>query len=97
MHSLCNSIIIFDEVQAIPTKCTELFNLAVNFLSQFCNTTVVLCSATQPTLALLKENNVCECQEMSGDSEKYAEAFKRVEIIDATKKLGKMEFKSFCA
>ena len=91
MHSLCNSIIIFDEVQAIPTKCTELFNLAVNFLSQFCNTTVVLCSATQPTLALLKENNVCECQEMSGDSEKYAEAFKRVEIIDATKKLGKME------
>ena len=60
MHSLCNSIIIFDEVQAIPTRCTELFNLAVNFLSQFCDTTVVLCSATQPTLALLKENNVCE-------------------------------------
>lgn len=43
MHTLCNSIIIFDEVQAIPVKCVELFNLAVNFLSQFCNTTVVLC------------------------------------------------------
>lgn len=91
MHSLCNSIIIFDEVQAIPTRCTELFNLAVNFLSQFCNTTVVLCSATQPTLALLKENNVCECREMSGESERYAEAFKRVEIIDATKEPGEME------
>ena len=91
MHSLCNSIIIFDEVQAIPTRCTELFNLAVNFLSQFCNTTVVLCSATQPTLALLKENNVCECREMSGESERYAEAFKRVEIIDRTKELGEME------
>lgn len=24
MHNLCNSVIIFDEVQAIPVKCTEL-------------------------------------------------------------------------
>lgn len=84
MHTLCNSIIIFDEVQAIPVRCVELFNLAVNFLSQFCNTTVVLCSATQPTLAKLKENNVCECTEMAGKPEKYAKAFKRTEIIDAT-------------
>ena len=84
MHTLCNSIIIFDEVQAIPVKCVELFNLAVNFLSQFCNTTVVLCSATQPTLAKLKENNICECMEMAGKLEKYTEAFKRTEIIDAT-------------
>ena len=79
MHNLCNSVIIFDEVQAIPVKCTELFNLAVNFLSQFCGTTVVLCSATQPTLASLEENNICRCVEMSGESEKYAKAFKRVE------------------
>lgn len=85
MHNLCNSIIIFDEVQAFPVKCTELFNLAVNFLSQFCGTTVVLCSATQPTLASLEENNICKCLEMSGESEKYAKAFKRVEIIDETK------------
>ncbi|NSK65336.1 CRISPR-associated endonuclease Cas3'' [Blautia schinkii] len=86
MHNLCNSVIIFDEVQAIPVKCTELFNLAVNFLSQFCGTTVVLCSATQPTLASLEENNICECLEMSGESEKYAKAFKRVEIIDETER-----------
>ena len=57
MHTLCNSVIIFDEVQAIPDKCKELFNLAVNFLTQFCNTTVVLCSATQPSLTRIKENN----------------------------------------
>lgn len=85
MHTLCNSVIIFDEVQAIPVKCKELFNLAVNFLSKFCNTTVVLCSATQPTLATIHENNICECIEMSGVSVKYAEAFKRTNIIDATK------------
>ena len=86
MHNLCNSIIIFDEVQAFPVKCTELFNLAVNFLTQFGGSTVVLCSATQPTLAPLKENNICECREMSRETEKYAEVFKRAEIIDETER-----------
>lgn len=84
MHVLCNSVIIFDEVQAFPVKCTELFHLAVNFLTSFCNTTVILCSATQPTLHHLKENNVCECVEMAGTAEKYENAFKRTEIIDMT-------------
>lgn len=86
MHTLCNSIIIFDEVQAIPVRCTELFNEAVNFLFQFGNTTVVLCSATQPTYATLKENNVYTCIEMAGETKKYAEAFKRTNIIDYTRK-----------
>lgn len=84
MHSLCNSIIIFDEVQAFPVKCRELFNLAVNFLTLFCNTTVILCSATQPTLASYEENNICECIEMAGEVKKYMEIFKRTEIIDKT-------------
>ncbi len=47
---------------------------------------MVLCSATQPTLASLEENNICRCVEMSGESEKYAKAFKRVEIIDETER-----------
>lgn len=84
MYSLCNSIIVFDEVQAIPAKCTELFNLAVNFLTEFCNTTVVLCSATQPSLASLSQNNLMECREMADRSETYAEAFRRVKIEDKT-------------
>lgn len=85
MHTLCNSIIIFDEVQAIPFKCTELFHLAVNFLTAFCNTTVILCSATQPSLAPAKKNAVGKCVEMAGAFEKYAEAFKRTEIVDMTR------------
>lgn len=84
MYNLCNSVIIFDEVQAFPVRGTELFNLAVNFLTVFCNTTVVLCSATQPSLASLKENNLFDCIEMTGPSERYADAFKRVEIEDRT-------------
>ena len=85
MYTLCNSVLIFDEVQALPVRCMELFNLAVNFLSQFCNTTVILCSATQPSLAKLKENNIIDCPEMAGDVGQYSGAFKRVEIVDKTK------------
>lgn len=85
MHTLCNSIIIFDEVQAIPVRCMELFHLAVNFLSKFCNTTIILCSATQPSLAKLQENNICPCKEMVDHMEMYQEQFRRTSIIDGTK------------
>ncbi|MCI8786999.1 MAG: CRISPR-associated helicase Cas3' [Eubacterium sp.] len=84
MRALCGSVIIFDEIQAIPVRCTELFHLAVNFLSEFCDTTVVLCSATQPSLAKLKENNLMKCEEMAGNPQSYAEAFRRVTIEDRT-------------
>lgn len=84
MYNLCNSVIIFDEVQAFPASCTELFNLAVNFLTAFCNTTVVLCSATQPSLAKLEENRVFNSGEMAGDVERYVNAFKRTLIEDKT-------------
>lgn len=47
-HSLCNSVIVIDEVQTVPSKMLSLFSLAINFLSEICGATVVLCSATQP-------------------------------------------------
>lgn len=49
-HSLCNAVIVIDEVQTVPTNMLSLFNLACNFLAYVCNSTVVLCSATQPCL-----------------------------------------------
>lgn len=50
MHNLANSVIIFDEVQSIPTRCVHAFNMSVNFLKEDCGTTSVLCTATQPGL-----------------------------------------------
>lgn len=47
-HALCNSVIIIDEVQSIPTKLITMFNLMVNYLAYVCKATVILCSATQP-------------------------------------------------
>lgn len=84
MHSLCNSVIIFDEVQSLPIKTLELFNLAVNFLTKFCNTTVVLCSATQPLFDELPQNRLMKPIEMTGSADKYEKEFKRTQIVDKT-------------
>ncbi len=50
MHRLVNSVVIIDEVQAMPLKCVHTFNYMVNFLNAVCNTNIILCTATQPTL-----------------------------------------------
>jgi CRISPR-associated endonuclease/helicase Cas3 len=50
MHQLANSVLIFDEIQTLPIKCVHLFNNAVNFLTEQCNSTIIFCSATQPLL-----------------------------------------------
>ena len=47
-HALKNSIVIIDEVQTVPGNMLTLFNLALAYLSAACNTTFILCSATQP-------------------------------------------------
>jgi len=87
MHSLTNSVIIIDEIQSLPVKCISLFNLACNFLSKICNTTIILCSATQPTLdevkykiILQKYPNIVEDEQIT----KYSDIFKRTKIITDT-------------
>lgn len=82
MHNFANSIIIFDEIQAIPIKCINMFNFAVNFLSRICNATIILCSATQPLLSgterpiLLDEKS----QIIKDANDKFKD-FKRTRII----------------
>lgn len=49
-QALCDSVIVIDEVQTVPTKLLSLFNLTIRFLTEQCGATVVLCSATQPYL-----------------------------------------------
>lgn len=49
-HNMAKSVVVFDEVQALPIKCTHLFNDAVNFLHHFGKSTILLCTATQPHL-----------------------------------------------
>lgn len=82
MHRLINSIIIIDEVQSIPLKCVNLFNLAVNFLTKICGAAVVLCSATQPVMEntnypLVIDDN----QSVTGDFKKDFQVFHRSDIV----------------
>ena len=56
LHQLANSVIIFDEIQTLPINCIHLFSNAINFLVEQCGATVVLCTATQPSINLVEES-----------------------------------------
>ncbi len=90
MHRLSEAVIIIDEVQSIPLKCVYLFNLAMNFLSQVCKCTIVLCSATQPPFEELNEFPMLldECSSMTGETAEDFAAFRRTKLIYMEKKGG---------
>lgn len=83
MHNLANSIIIFDEIQAIPIKCINMFNSAINFLSNICKTTILLCTATQPLLSTTEMPlKISENADVIPNIHEKFEQFKRVNLVD---------------
>lgn len=80
MHHLAHSLLIFDEVQAIPKTCTRLFEIAIDFLTHICDCTVILCTATQPSLTFRVPS-----QDILPEYERYYTQLKRTQIIDETK------------
>ncbi|MBU3159497.1 CRISPR-associated helicase Cas3' [Clostridium frigoris] len=83
MHNLANSIIIFDEIQAIPIKCINMFNSAINFLANICNATIILCTATQPLLSTTKMPlMLSENANIITDIHEKFKQFKRVNLVD---------------
>lgn len=81
MHRLVNAVVIIDEVQSMPIKCVHTFNYMVNFLSVVCNTNIILCTATQPTLAQAK-CPICysEPKYMVENADSWFRKFERVMI-----------------
>ncbi len=87
LHNLKHSIIIFDEVQKVPTKCVSLFNEALNFLKERAHCSILLCTATQPTLENVRHSLLKTSEgEIVPQPADVHKAFKRVEIIDRTDK-----------
>lgn len=82
-QALCNSVIVFDEVQTVPPHMLTLFNLAINFLTEFCGATVVLCSATQPCLELVPHPLAHQPVDLVPYEEKLWAPFRRTQIQDA--------------
>ncbi len=79
LHNLVDSILIFDEIQALPVNCISLFNKTINFLSKECRDTIILCSATQPTLDEVKNSIRIDGEIIQNLSEKF-KSFKRMRV-----------------
>lgn len=85
-NKLKNSVIIIDEVQNIPVSILNLFNTMINFLAGVCKATVILCSATQPQLDIVKRKILySENKDMISNVKKIAQSFKRTNIVDSTR------------
>jgi len=81
-HRLSRSVIIIDEVQSVPLKCVNMFDLAVNFLAYICGAAVVLCTATQPVTDDVKHPMLIDKNEsMTGDHSEDFRVFRRTEIV----------------
>lgn len=95
LHQLTKSVLVFDEIQTLPTNCYHLFINTINFLTQYTQTTAVLCTATQPVLNKLSTQDIIKNRgilhtptEIIGDETALSLLFdtlKRVEIHDHTR------------
>jgi CRISPR-associated endonuclease/helicase Cas3 len=92
MHQLANAVIIFDEVQTLPVKCVQMFNMAITFLVNNCGSTVLLCTATQPLLDKIEPKSralpITAEQQMVPNARQLFDDLKRVEVYDKTTKVG---------
>ncbi len=77
---LSGSVLIFDEIQALPKRCTQLFEQAVDFLTAVLHCTIVLCTATQPDLHFHAEP-----REMIPDTAGLFRELKRTALIDESR------------
>ena len=89
LHNLSNSIIIFDEIQSLPVKCIGVFSVFINFLKDICNSTIILCSATQPAFNKINYSNpkyqnfLLDIDgEIISNPQKYYKEFRRVNVVN---------------
>lgn len=89
MHQLGNAVLVFDEVQTLPIKCVHLFNNAIDFLAEHCNATVVLCTATQPLLHMVRPElgamRLSAQHELMDNVQRLFDKLERVEVKDQRK------------
>lgn len=93
MHQLANSVLIFDEIQTVPVSCAHLFCNAVNYLADYCGTSAVMCTATQPVLDKLKATDkgqlrISNDKELVADVAQLFEDLKRIKLSNRVKPAG---------
>lgn len=73
-HNLADSIIVFDEVQALPTQLWDIVRHSLTQLTEHLNSTAILMSATQPGFLEEAENLI-------QDPRTYYTAFGRYQLV----------------
>lgn len=81
LHNLANSIIILDEVQTIPDGLLKPCLAALKCICDDFGATVVLCTATQPTIEHLWPEPMT-VREIVSDPENLYNALRRVEVFN---------------
>jgi CRISPR-associated endonuclease/helicase Cas3 len=80
-HNIVNSIVLLDEIQAIPHKYWYLLNRALTFLSKHFNIYFVIITATEP---LIFDEATGEVRPLVENKQKYFEKFDRITLTLAT-------------
>lgn len=78
LHNIAGSVIVLDEAQMLPTKQLLPCIRALAELVKHYNCTVVLCTATQPSLNEFFAEYGCPVREITPDPVELAERFRRV-------------------
>lgn len=76
LHNMANSVIIFDEAQMLPSDYLKPCILAIEELVQHYQSSVVLCTATQPALEGLFSQEMA-WTELCPNAEEQYDAFRR--------------------
>ncbi len=90
LHQMARAVLIFDEVQTLPVKCVHMFCNAMNFLALCGNSSVVLCTATQPVLSQLKygenKGELLTAKEIIGNADEVSVLFEKLERVEVINK-----------
>lgn len=80
LHNISNSVVIIDEAQMIPTGFLKpCINALVELVANY-NTTIVLCTATQPAMNKLLPQDFEQPMEIVTDPDELYRAFQRVKV-----------------
>lgn len=81
LHSIANSVVIFDEAQSLPAELTVPTLKAVNELCRYYHCTMVFSTATQPHFAALEAmKNDWKPTEILPDNRRLYDALRRTEV-----------------
>ena len=84
MQSLCDSVLVIDEVHSVPPRFLSLFHLSLNFLASICKTTVLLCSATLPATEHCAHPLAVAPEELVPYDPILWEPFRRIRLLPPT-------------